>query len=157
VDTLRRDITDTTVQAIISWLSWITEQECQQLIRPPLPYRLTQCMQHLQVTYEAQTSHTDWPQKVMDAASHQERDQKTPSTSSVEVTDTCTDIQGKAWTDAEPPAQETLNLTNGDRSACRLNRLTAVTHGNADHIPQLQAASLVDPSTPENSDEGKRN
>ena len=58
----------------------------------------------------------------------------TPSASSVVVTDTCTDIQGEAWKDAEPPAQETLYLTNGDSSAGRLDRLTAVTNGDADHL-----------------------
>ena len=59
-------MTDTTVQAIISWLSWITEQESQQPIRPTLTYRPTQYMQHLQVTYEAHTSRTDWPIEAMD-------------------------------------------------------------------------------------------
>ena len=55
----------------------------------------------------------------MDAASHQGRDQETLSASSVEVTDTGTDIQGEAWTDTEPPAKATFNLLNCDRSAGR--------------------------------------
>jgi hypothetical protein len=52
-------------------------------------------MQHLQVTYKAHTSHTDWPQKVMEGARHQGRDQKTPLASRVAVTDTRTDVQGR--------------------------------------------------------------
>ena len=116
-DSIQRDITDTTVQAIISWLSWITEQESQQPIRPTLTYRPTQYMQHLQVTYEAHTSRTDWSQEAMDVTSHQRRDQEAPLASSGEVTETGTDIQGEAWTDTESPATAISNLTNSDRSA----------------------------------------
>ena len=40
----------------------------------------------------------------MDADSDQGKDQEALSASSVEVTDTCTDTQGEAWTNAEPHA-----------------------------------------------------
>ena len=63
-------------------------------------------------------------------------------------------IRGGAWTNAEPHAQETPNLTNGGRLAGRLDRLTAATHGDADHLPQLQAKSPVDPPNPDDSAEG---
>ena len=144
-------MTDTTVQAIISWLSWITEQESQQPIRPTLTYRPTQYMQHLQVTYEAHISRTDWSQEAMDVTSHQRRDQEAPLASSGEVTETGTDIQGEAWTDTEPPATAISNLTNSDRSAGQQDRRAEVTNGEADHFPQLQAASPIErPQVPRN-------
>jgi hypothetical protein len=100
MNTLKRDITDPTVQAIISWQCWIIVQERQQLIGSQLFYRPVQYMQHLQVTYDEQTSHADGPQESLDAARRQGKDQEPPLASSVEVTDTCTDIQGEAWTHA---------------------------------------------------------
>ena len=102
-------------------------------------------MQHLQVTYEAHTSRNEWPQEAMDVTSQQRRDQETPSASSGEVTETGTDIQGEAWTVTEPPATAIFNLTNSDRSAGQQDRRAEVTNGEADHFPQLQAASPMDP------------
>ena len=49
----QQDPMDIAVQAVVGWLSWITEQERKQLTRPPLLYRPMQYMHHLQVTYEA--------------------------------------------------------------------------------------------------------
>ena len=83
---------DTAVQAVVGWLSWITEQERKQLTRPPLPYRPMQYMHHLQVTYEAYTKHPDGTQEMNEAASYKGCDQETPSVTSVEVTDAYTDI-----------------------------------------------------------------
>ena len=94
------------VQAVVGWLSWVTEQECKQLTRPPLPYRSKQYMRHLQVTYEAYTKHLDGTQEMNEATSHQGCDQATPSVPSVEVTVTYMDIPRHAWTDPEPPTLE---------------------------------------------------
>ena len=74
VVTQQEDSMSTTAQAVIGWLSWITEQERQQITRSPLPYLPTQYMHHLQVTYEAHTRHRDGPQEMKEAASHQGRD-----------------------------------------------------------------------------------
>ena len=82
---------DTAVQAVVGWLSWITEQERQQIIRPSLPYLPTQYLHHLQVTYEVYTRYPDGTQEMNEAASHQKSDQETPSVTSMAVTDTCTD------------------------------------------------------------------
>ena len=45
----------------------------------------------------------------------------------------------------EPPATAIFNLTNSDRSAGQQDRRAQVTNGEADHFPQLQAASPMDP------------
>jgi hypothetical protein len=63
-------------------------------------------MHHLQVTYEAYTRHPDETQEMNEAANHKGYDRETPSVTSVEVTDTYTDIPRDAWTDPEPPALE---------------------------------------------------
>ena len=87
----------------------------------------------------------------MDVTSHQRRDQEAPLASSGEVTETGTDIQGEAWTDTEPPATAIFNLTNSDRSAGQQDRRAEVTNGEADHFPQLQAASPIErPQVPRN-------
>ena len=55
MDTLRRDITDTTVQAIISWLSWITERKLHQTVGQQLEHPNERYHLHLQSTYKALT------------------------------------------------------------------------------------------------------
>ena len=55
VDTLQRDITDTTVQAIIRWLSWVTEQELHQAVGQQLEHPNEQYHLHLESTHKALT------------------------------------------------------------------------------------------------------
>ena len=106
----QQDSMDNALQAVVGWLSWVTEQECKQLTRPPLPYRPKQYMRHLQVTYEAYTKHPDGTQEMNEATRHQGCDQATPSAPSVEVTVTYMDIPRHAWTDPEPPTLELPQL-----------------------------------------------
>ena len=72
------------MQGIISWLSWITEQESQQPSQTTLPFRPTEYMQHLQVTYEAHISRHEGPQEAMDVISPSRWNQVTPSAPSRE-------------------------------------------------------------------------
>ena len=71
-DSIQRESLNSTVQGIISWLNWITEQESQKPSPTTLPYRPTEYMQHLQATYEAHISRQDGLQEVLDVTAHQD-------------------------------------------------------------------------------------
>ena len=92
-DLLQRDSSDSTVQGIISWLSWITEQESQQPSQTTLPFRPTEYMQHLQVTYEAHISWQDGLQEVLDATSSPRWNRVTTSAPNGEAMDAGTEME----------------------------------------------------------------
>ena len=123
-------------------------QACNQLTRPPLPYRPMQYMHHLQVTYEEYTRHPNGTQEMNEAASHQGCDQETPSVTSVEVTDAYTDIPRDAWTDPEPPASDLIQCIKDVKTTDWLARSTMVTNGKSDQFPQQMAASSAESCPP---------
>ena len=131
MDTLRRDITDTTVQAIIRWLSWVTEQELHQAVGKQLEHPNEQYHLHLESTYKALTQPNTPEESAasLDALPASESPMQPPTLRPAE--DTTSGLNGlmnhspTSHMERQPvPTREVINQQVGPKPAPRPTRST---------------------------------